>query len=127
MKGYINAKLSNNKSCSIVTIFVLNARKCGNLLSKKACQKLGVIEMCETQAPTNISGVKYHTYTGVNQVNISERQRKEEVNISPSGKTNTPGSTETDTMAFAYTCCEASGQSPHGSGHVDCQLSNKQK
>ena len=52
--------------------------------------------MCETQAPTNISVVKYSTYTGVNQVKISERQRKEEVNISPSRKTNTPGSTETN-------------------------------
>ena len=96
LKGYINAKLSINKRCSIVTIFVLNARKCGNLLSKKACQNLGVIEMCETQAPTNISGIKFSTYTGVNQVTISERQRKEEVNISHSGKTNTPGSTETN-------------------------------
>ena len=42
-KVYINAKLSISKRCLIVTIFVLNARKCGNLLSKKACQKLGVI------------------------------------------------------------------------------------
>ena len=63
LKGYINDKLSINKRCSIITIFVFNARKCGNLWSKKACQKLGVIEICETQAPTYISGVKYPTYT----------------------------------------------------------------
>ena len=29
----------------MVTTFVLNARKCGNLLSKKACQGLGVIKI----------------------------------------------------------------------------------
>ena len=33
----------------MVTTFVLNARKCDNLLSKKACQELGLIKMCETQ------------------------------------------------------------------------------
>ena len=96
LKGYINAKVSFNNKSLIVAIFVLSARKCGNLLSKKACQELGVIEMCESQAPTNISGTKYPTYPLVNHVNISENQRKEEVNISLSGKTNIPGSTETN-------------------------------
>ena len=58
LKGYFNAKVSVKGKRVILTMFVLCARSCGNLLSKKACQQLGLIEICGMGegSPANISG-----------------------------------------------------------------------
>ena len=46
----------NNRSIHVV-VFILSARLCGNLLSRKACVALGVIEVCENSNPANILGI----------------------------------------------------------------------
>ena len=42
LKGYLNAQVSVKGRRVIITIFVLCARGCGNLLSKSACKALAV-------------------------------------------------------------------------------------
>ena len=46
LRGYFNAKGMLNGVSTILAIYVLNARNCGNLLSKNSCQDLKIVEVC---------------------------------------------------------------------------------
>ena len=73
----------------IITIFVMCARGCGNLLSKSACKALGLIETCEVGegSPANISGKEDSNPTAnhlstANQVSRADKLGEEVNNIS---------------------------------------------
>ena len=49
LRGYFNAKGCFNGESVILTIYVLNAQNCGNLLSRTSCgscEELKVVEVC---------------------------------------------------------------------------------
>ena len=89
LKGYLNAQVSVKGRRVIITIFVLCARGCGNLLSKSACKALGLIETCEVGegSPANISGKEDSNPTAnhlstANQVSRADKLGEEVNNIS---------------------------------------------
>ena len=45
LRGYFNVEGSYNDKSDIMLVFVLDANNCGNLLSKKNCATLGVVEV----------------------------------------------------------------------------------
>ena len=68
LRGYFSAKLMFNRVSTILTIYVLNARNCGNLLSKSGCEALKIVEIC---ASVNaVSGCNNQVAGGTN-ANIS--------------------------------------------------------
>ena len=89
LKGYLNAQVSVKGRRVIITIFVMCARGCGNLLSKSACKALGLIETCEVGegSPANISGKEDSNPTAnhlstANQVSRADKLGEEVNNIS---------------------------------------------
>ena len=75
LKGYLNAKVSVRGKRVILTMFVLCARSCGNLLSKRACEELGLIEMCGVgeDSPANISGDRDNSNPTANQLSTGNQ------------------------------------------------------
>ena len=57
LRGYFNAKGMFGGVSTILTIYVLNARNCGNLLSKGSCEDLKIVEVCASVNVNPISGV----------------------------------------------------------------------
>ena len=57
LRGYFNAKGMFGGVSTILTIYVLNARNCGNLLSKGSCEDLKIVEVCASVSLNPISGV----------------------------------------------------------------------
>ena len=57
LRGYFNAKGSFEGKVSLLTIYVLDARNCGNLLSKTSCENLRVIEVCSRGNVENVNNV----------------------------------------------------------------------
>ena len=89
LKGYLNAQVSVKGRRVIITIFVMCARGCRNLLSKSASKALGLIEMCEVGdgSPANISGKEDSNPTAnhlstSNQVSRADKLGEEVNNIS---------------------------------------------
>ena len=66
LRGYFNAKGCFNGESVILTIYVLNARNCGNLLSRTGCEELKVVEVC-----VGVKGVRERHVSGVTNPNIS--------------------------------------------------------
>ena len=67
LRGYFNAKGCFNGESVILTIYVLNARNCGNLLSRTSCEELKVVEVC-----VGVKGVRERHVSGVINPNISD-------------------------------------------------------
>ena len=89
LKGYLNAQVPVKGRRVIITIFVLCARGCGNLLDKSACKALGLIETCEVGkgSPANISVKEDSNPTAnhlstANQVSIADKLGEEVNKIS---------------------------------------------
>ena len=67
LRGYFNAKGLYNGVAVILTIYVLNAHNCGNLLSKSSCEELKIVEVC-----ANINNISGDTNTSISGEGVTD-------------------------------------------------------